>query len=93
MANNVYVVGDAALTSLAERMTGGPGAGGPSGVEPRLAKLESSVDHIQSDIQEIKRDIRDLRNDAKTDFRLLFGAGLAATLGLAFLMAKGFHWL
>jgi len=29
----------------------------------------------------------------QTDFRLLFGAIIAVTLGLAALMAKGFHWL
>lgn len=78
---------------------GGSGPHDP-GMEARVAKLESDVGHIQQDIGEIKHDIRDLKNvdirdirDAlRTDFRLLFGALITATLGLAAVMAKGFHW-
>ena len=62
-------------------------------MEARLAKLESSVDHIQSDVKEIKQDIREIKKDAKEDFRLLFGTLIVISLGLAGLMAKGFHWL
>jgi hypothetical protein len=62
-------------------------------MEARVAKLESHVEHIKSDIGEIKQDIRDLRSDLKTDFRVLFGALIMATLGLAGLMATGFDWI
>lgn len=62
-------------------------------MEARAAKLEASVEHIERDIGEIRTDIRGLRADAKTDFRLLFAALIASALGLASLMAKGFHWL
>jgi uncharacterized protein YhaN len=66
-------------------------------MEPRLAKLETAVDFIQRDIKELKDDMRAVKSDINsvrtTDFRLLFGAIIAVALGLAGLMAKGFHWL
>jgi hypothetical protein len=72
-----------------------PGGGGPHdpGMEARVAKLEAHLEHIQSDLTEIKADIREIRRDARTDFRLLFGAIIFVALGLAGLMAKGFHWV
>ena len=68
--------------------TGGPG----DGMEARIAKLESDVSHIETSLTDIKTDIRELRNCAKDDFRVLFGAIIVATLGLATLLAKGFQW-
>jgi len=82
--------------------TGGPpappiaasGNGGDNGgMEARVAKLEASVDYIQREISELKTEVRGIRSDARTDFRLLFGALIAVALGLAGLMAKGFGWL
>jgi len=61
-------------------------------MEARVAKVESDIGHIQRDIGEIKTDVREIRRDIQTDFRLLFGAIIAAVLGLAAVMAKGFHW-
>lgn len=61
-------------------------------LETRVAVLESDVAHIKDDVREIKSDIREIRNDMKTDFRLLFGAIIAVALGLAALLAHGFHW-
>jgi hypothetical protein len=61
-------------------------------MEARVAKLESHIGHIQSDVTEIKTDIREVKKNAQSDFRLLFGAIIAAALGLAGVMAKGFHW-
>jgi hypothetical protein len=69
-----------------------PQGGGGFNMEARVAKLEASVEHIQRDTADIKSDIRTLRDNARTDFRILFGAIIAATLGLAGLMARGFHW-
>lgn len=63
------------------------------GMEARIAKLEASMEHVQQDIRDIKTDVRDIKTDAKTDFRLLFGALIAATLGLAAMMAHGFRWI
>ena len=58
-------------------------------MEARIAKLESEAHHIQSDIAEIKTDIRELRSDNK----ILLGMIIAASLGRAGIMAKGFGWL
>ena len=58
-----------------------------------LLSLEAHIEHIQSDINEIKSDVREIKRDARTDFRLLFGAVIFVALGLAGLMAKGFHWI
>jgi hypothetical protein len=70
------------------------GGGGTSGgMEPRVAKLEAAVEHIQRDTTDIKTDMRTLRDNARTDFRLLFSAIIVVALGLAGLMARGFHWL
>lgn len=62
-------------------------------LESGVARLEADVGHIQNDIKEIKGDIREIKKDARTDFRLLFGAILTTTLGLAMLIARGFAWL
>ena len=63
------------------------------GMEARVAKLEASMEYVQRDIGEIKTDIREIKEHARTDFRVLFGALIVTALGLAGLMAKGFHWL
>lgn len=70
---------------------GGSGPHDP-GMEARVARLEADVGHIQSDVTEIKGDIRELRKVLDTHFYMLFGALITATLGLATVMAKGFHW-
>ena len=72
-----------------------PQGGGPHdpGIEARVAKLEAHIEHIQNDLNEIKSDIREIKRDARADFRLLFGALIFVALGLAGLMAKGFHWI
>jgi hypothetical protein len=62
-------------------------------MEARVAKLEAHIEHIQGDLNEIKTDIREIKRDARNDFRLLFGAIIVAVIGLAGLMAKGFHWI
>lgn len=63
------------------------------GMEARVAKLEAAVEHIQTDIRDIKQDVREMRSDMRSDFRLQFGALIAAALGLAGLLAHGFHWI
>jgi hypothetical protein len=94
----IYAIGDDALMNLAEKMSGGSGAGSGAGsgggsLEARVAKVEASMEHIQADVSAIKSDLRDLKKEANHDFRILFGAIITVTLGLAGLMAKGFHWL
>ena len=58
-------------------------------IEARIARLESEAHYIQSDIAQIKTDVRELRSDNK----ILLGMIIAASLGLAGIMAKGFGWL
>lgn len=71
----------------------GSGNGGGDDMQGRVAKLESDVEHIKNALKDIKDDIREIKRDARSDFRLLFGALITVALGLAALMAKGFHWL
>ncbi|MEI2606665.1 hypothetical protein V8O11_23165 [Erwinia aphidicola] len=42
---------------------------------------------------ELKTEIGILRNDARTDFRLLFGALITLAIGMTGLLAKAFHWI
>ncbi|NWB98026.1 hypothetical protein HX882_19190 [Pseudomonas gingeri] len=69
-------------------------------METRVTKLETHVECIRRDLDEILGDIREHRKETKSDFRLLFGALITVSLGLAGLMvglsgliAKGFGWL
>jgi hypothetical protein len=64
----------------------------PDGLEARLAKLEAGIE-FQRNIAEIKTELQILRANARSDFRLTFAALMAAAFGLAWLLAKGFHWL
>ncbi|WP_374309841.1 hypothetical protein [Methylocella sp.] len=80
-------------------MKSGGGGGTFDGMEARVAVLENSVQHIRDDIAEVRKDVREIRGDIaglrsqdEKNFRLLFGALIAVALGLAGLMAKGFHW-
>jgi chromosome segregation ATPase len=43
--------------------------------------------------KEVRSEFRDVRHQARTDFRLLFGAIISLAVGMAALMAKGFHWV
>jgi len=76
-----------------DRLKSGGGGGTSGGMEPRVAKLEAAVEHIQRDTTDIKTDVRTLRDNARTDFRVLFSAIIVVALGLAGMMARGFHWL
>jgi hypothetical protein len=62
-------------------------------MEHRLIRLEATTQHIQEDLRDFKSDMRDLKNQARSDFRLLFGALISLGIGMAALMAKGFHWI
>jgi hypothetical protein len=77
---------------VAEALKSGDSDGTSGGMEARLAKVEAALDHIGREMSDVKTDVRSLRDNARTDFRLVFAAIIAATLGLAGLMAKGFHW-
>jgi hypothetical protein len=51
----------AGLGTVPARLKSGGGGGTSDGIEPRVAKLEASVEHIQKDIAEIKIDMREFR--------------------------------
>jgi hypothetical protein len=57
-------------------------------METRTSKLEASLEHLQNDIASIKGDVHHLRSSQRTDFHITW-AGL---IGVAAIMAKGFHW-
>jgi hypothetical protein len=73
------------------------GGGDDGGMEPRIAKLEAGQEFIQRDIRDLKDDVRAIYGEINgirtTDFRLLFGAIIGVAVGLAGLMARGFHWI
>jgi hypothetical protein len=48
------------------------------------------VAEIRTDFREVRKDIAAIRT---VDSRALFGTIIAATLGLAAVMAHGFHWI
>jgi multidrug resistance efflux pump len=70
-------------------------------LQREIKELKDDVRSARTDIVGIRKaDVRAVRTDIAgirtTDFRILFGAIVAVALGLvglAGLMAKGFHWL
>ena len=81
------------LHEAVRRLAAGGGGSHFDGMEARVATLEAHAAHIQSDVAEIRADIREIKREARADFRITWGAIIAATLGLAGLLAKGFGWL
>ena len=62
-------------------------------VDVRPAVLEQIAKYTKDVLAEIKKDLKSIRADQRADFRLLFGCIITVALGLAGLMAHGFHWL
>jgi hypothetical protein len=62
------------------------------GLEGRIARLEAILE-FQRDIAELKADLQIMRAKARSSFWLIFGALIAVALGLAWLLASGFHWI
>lgn len=76
------------------------GGDGMSDIEVRVAVLEADLSNIKTNVSDIKSDIKDLRSEIKSlseklSSRVIWilGLGGSATVGLAYLMAKGFKWL
>jgi hypothetical protein len=78
---------------IGERKSPSTTGGGGDGLEPRIAKLEAHVEHIKTSVNEVRTDLRDFQKQSRSEFYLIFGAIIATTLGLATIIAKGFHWL
>ncbi len=78
------------------------GGGSPPhdpGMEARVAVLEEiasatkqAIVDVRDEVHETNRRVDALRDAVESDFRLTFGAIITVALGLAALMAKGFHW-
>jgi hypothetical protein len=69
-----------------------------------LQEIVASTRAVLKEIRDVRTDIRDLRNEVRgevksirdrrgSNLRLVFSALIAVALGLASLMAKGFHWI
>ncbi|MBL0849414.1 MAG: hypothetical protein EU981_05015 [Candidatus Liberibacter ctenarytainae] len=65
--------------------------------EYRLTLLEKIYDRLENKVDRLsdKMDARFERVDVRMerDFRFTFGALIAVALGLATMMANGFHWI
>jgi hypothetical protein len=68
-------------------------------MEARVAVLEEIASatkqatvELRLEVHETNRRVDALRDAVESDSRILFGALITATLGLAALIAKGFHW-
>lgn len=62
-------------------------------MEGRLMAIETHLGYLKEDVGELKVEAREIRHTQERDFRLLFGCLIAVALGLAGLLAKGFHWI
>jgi hypothetical protein len=69
------------------------GGADESGTEARVAKLRGVIEDVQRDIAEVKTELLILRSDIRSDLRWVVAVLLAVALGLAALLATGFHWL
>lgn len=78
---------------LPETRFGGTHDSGGNGMETRIARLESHMEHIRGDITELKHSGHELRRSLHSwsKWALALYMGLAA--GLLGTMAKGFGWL
>lgn len=62
-------------------------------IKYRLESLEKRFDRLNVRLDKVDVRLDKIDDHHDRDFRVLFGALIAVALGLAGLMAKGFHWL
>jgi hypothetical protein len=66
-------------------------------IQADLRDLRTEVRDFKGEMRdfqkEVRSEFRDVRFQARTDFRLLFGGLITVAVGMAALMAKGFHWI
>lgn len=74
--------------TLNRENTSTTGSGG-DGLGPRIANVE----HIKASLHDVKTELRDFKKQSRVEFLLIFGAIITTTLGIAGIIAKGFHWL
>lgn len=63
------------------------------GVEVRIGALEVEVRHLNEKLHGMDTRIRGAGEKADKHFYMLSGMIIAGLLGLAAIMAKGFHWI
>ncbi len=56
-------------------------------------RQQAFMDRTEDNFKEMRQEFKEVRSEMKSDFRILFGALITVTLGLAGLMAKGFGWM
>jgi len=61
-------------------------------MEARVAVLEEIARSTKDALGRIEARLIRVEDRQNMDFRITFGALITTTLGLATLMAKGFHW-
>jgi hypothetical protein len=78
----------------------GGGRGYPADMEARPRVLEEIAASTKAILAELRADQRAIRAEIiamdqrrERDFRLMFGAIITTTLGLAYLIARSPHWL
>ena len=62
-------------------------------MEARLASLETHTQHIVTNVGDLRADVRRLKSRIDSHFIILAGMVIASAVGLAGLIARGFHWL
>jgi len=62
-------------------------------MEARIAVLEEIAVSTRATLKDLRDDLRTVRDRQEADFRILFAALIGLALGMAGLMAKGFHWV
>ena len=65
---------------------------GMSDLRQEVHETNRRVDAVRDRVDAVRDRVDAVRELVERDFRLLFGALITASLGLAALMAKGFHW-
>lgn len=62
-------------------------------MESRIVRLETIVEATDKRLGLIESDVRSIRDKVDTNFHITWVGIIVAALGLAGLMARGFHWL
>ncbi|RRZ92829.1 hypothetical protein [Erwinia sp. 198] len=62
-------------------------------IRNELRDIRGEIKDVRGEVKDVRGEMKDIRKDMQTDFRLLFSALIGVALGLACIMAKGFHWL
>jgi hypothetical protein len=59
----------------------------------RVAKLEEKINGFDKRLDLVEKDLRELIKKVDGHFMILSGMIITVAIGLAGLLAKGFHWL